>query len=123
MSAQSIEMIAEKVRVALDSADLEQFADYLDPKVTWGAPGDSSPSCQNRNQVLTWYANGRAAGRRGQVRDIRTRGDKILVSLAVTSPEDGAADRWQVLTVANGLVTDIRGYEVEADAAAAAGLS
>jgi ketosteroid isomerase-like protein len=123
MSRPGVESIAEKVRAALDSADLEQFADLLDPHVTWGAPGDPSPSCHNRSQVLAWYANGRAAGRRGHVRSVATYDDKILVTMTVTSPDDNGTERWQVLTVANGRVADIRGYDDEAAAFAAAGVS
>jgi len=122
MSAPAVEAIAEKVRVALDSADLELFSDLLDPRVTWGAPGDPSPACQTRAQVLAWYANGRAAGRRGHVRTVTTHEDKILVAMTVTSPEEAGSDRWQVLTVANGRVIDIRGYDEEVDALAAAGV-
>lgn len=122
MSSPPIDAIAEKVRVALDSADLEQFADLLDPKVTWGAPGDPSPSCQSRAQVLAWYTKGRDAGRRGRVQSVRTHKDKIVVTMTVTSPEDPGSDRWQVLTVSNGRVTDIRGYDERVAALDAAGL-
>jgi ketosteroid isomerase-like protein len=123
MSTPAVEAIAEKVRIAMDAADLEQFAELLDPGVTWGAPGDPTPTCQSRSQVLSWYANGRAAGRRGEVRSVTTRGDKILVAMTVSSPEFPPSDRWQVLTVADGRVSDIRGYEDEAAALAAAGLT
>jgi ketosteroid isomerase-like protein len=123
MSAPAVEAIAEKVRIALDSADLEHFSDLLDPDVTWGAPGDPSPPCQSRAQVLAWYSSGRAAGRRGHVRTVTTHDDKILVTMTVTSPDDAGSDRWQVLTVANGRVTDIRGYDDETAAMAATGLS
>lgn len=122
-SAPAVEALAEKVRIALDSADLEKFSNLLDPRVTWGAPGDPSPPCQTRAQVLAWYANGRAEGRRAHVRSVRTHEDKILVAMTVSSPEDPGSDRWQVLTVADGRVTDIRGYDDEAEATAAAGTS
>lgn len=118
----SIDAIAEKVRLALDSADLERFADLLDPKVTWGAPGASAPSCQSRAQVLAWYAKGREAGRRGHVQSVRTHEDKIVVTMTITSPEDPGSDRWHVLTVTNGRVIDIRGYDDEVAALDAAGL-
>jgi len=65
-----IARVADQVRTALDAAELDAFADLLDPKVTWGAPGDPSPPCQNRNQVLDWYRQGRAQGRRARVLDV-----------------------------------------------------
>lgn len=118
----TIDRIAESLRAALSDGNLEKFADLLDPRVTWGAPDDPEPSCQNRKQVLAWYANGRAAGRRAEIRSITINEDKILVTMFVTSLGEDGSDRWQVLRVANGLVADIRGYDDEADARAAAGI-
>jgi ketosteroid isomerase-like protein len=117
--------IARRVREALTAADADAFADLLDPRVTWGAPGDPAPPCQNRDQVLAWYRQGQAEGRRAQVTDVAVHGDKILVSLTVTprkpTVHDVAAERWQVLTLTGGRVTDIRGYDDEPGARAAAG--
>jgi len=113
--------LAARVRSALAAADPAQFAELLDPNVTWGAPDDPAPSCRNRRQVLAWYEQGRAAGRRAQVRDVTVHGDKLLVSMLVTSSATDAGDpRWQVLTVTDGRITDIRGYDDEAAALAAA---
>lgn len=113
-----VERLAERVAAALDAADPEQFADLLDPRVTWGAPGDPSPPCRNRQQVLAWYQRGRADGRRAQVRSVTAHQDKILVSMMVTTsgvPTNGEAEspRWQVLTVVDGRIADIRGYDDE----------
>jgi hypothetical protein len=77
--------------------------------------------CQNRDQVLAWYRRGRAKGVRANVTETIVRNDKILVGMSIidgrSSLESGAlADRWQILTVENGLVVDIRGFE-ERDAA------
>jgi ketosteroid isomerase-like protein len=118
--------LAAKVRVALDSADPEAFGGLLDPNVTWGAPGDPSPSCRNRRQVLDWYQRGRADGRRAKVRDLTCHRDKIVVTMTVSSAGSPAVeagvDRWQVLTVTGGRISDIRGYDRRGDALAAAGL-
>ena len=126
MAQRSPADVAVQVRTALEAADLDAFADLLDPQVTWGAPGDPSPPCQNRQQVLAWYRQGRAGGRRADVLDVTAHEDKVLVAITVTpgDPDPGqpAAERWQVLTVAGGRVTDIRGYDDEADARTAAGI-
>ena len=119
--------IAERVREALGSADLSAFADLLDPAVRWGAPDDMEGGCQNRKQVLDWYRRGRDAGARASVTEVVPNGDKILVGLRVTgtpAADDlgGAADRWQVLTVADGRVIDIRGFDDRAEAAVRVGL-
>jgi hypothetical protein len=119
----SMDAIAERVRAALESADLTAIAALLDPNVAWGAPDDRAPSCQNRQQVLSWYRRGRAAGVRAQVSELAVHGDKILVGLKVVgnrAAEDqgGDADRWQVLTIRGGHVVDIRGFEERSDAVA-----
>lgn len=118
-----IARVAAHVRDALEAADLERFADLLHPNVTWGTPGGASPACRNRSQVLRWYAQGQADGRRARVLDVSVHRDKILVSMMVSDrhPADGDVDapRWQVLTVADGRVTDIRGHDDEASARAA----
>jgi hypothetical protein len=112
--------VAARVRVALESADVSQFGELLDPNVRWGAPDDPHPSCQSRDDVLAWYGRGRAAGRRARVADVQGRGDKILVHLIVSTPSQGGAvtesDRWQVLTCARGRIVDIRGFETRDEA-------
>ena len=114
--------LAARVRVALESADVSQFGELLDPNVRWGAPDDPSPSCQSRDEVLAWYGRGRAAGRRARVIDVQAHGNKILVHLTVsTRSQVGAAtedDRWQVLTCARGRIVDIRGFETSDEALA-----
>jgi hypothetical protein len=52
VSDPAVEAIAAKVRVALEAADLEQFADLLDPRVTWGAPGDPRPRAKPDSRFL-----------------------------------------------------------------------
>jgi ketosteroid isomerase-like protein len=112
----SVEDIAGLVRSALEDGDLRSFADLLDPRVTWGAPDDPSPACQSRRQVLAWYERGRDAGVRARVTEVVVRGDRIVVGLAVSGNRaaDGDAPenaRWQVLTVRQGRVVDIVGFE------------
>jgi ketosteroid isomerase-like protein len=123
----AVTRLADLVRAALGAADLDAFAELLDPEVTWGAPGDPAPACQNRKQVLDWYKRGRADGRRAHVTEVLTNADKILVGMQVTtsrSPDrDLVADRWQVLTVRAGRIADIRGFEALGPARAAAGLT
>jgi ketosteroid isomerase-like protein len=119
--------LAALVGEALASADLDAYAGLLHPEVRWGAPGDPSPSCQNRNQVLAWYKNGRAAGTRARVTETVVAGDRILVGLRVSNADSGSdpsgeVDRWQVLTTRDGMVSDIRGFDDRDEAAAAAGL-
>lgn len=120
------EGIVERVRVALESADLDAIGELLDPDVRWGAPDDPEPSCQNREQVLAWYRRGRQAGVRAQVTETAVHGDKILVGLRVTGrPEADDAgvepNRWQVLTVGHRGIFEICGFDERGDAAERAG--
>jgi ketosteroid isomerase-like protein len=146
------ERIARQIRVALEAADLSAFSDLLDPRVRWGAPDDPSPSCQSRAQVLAWYQRGRDAGVRATVCETVAAGDRILVGLRVTGRQEvaepasrqvaepasrqvaepasrqvaepaGQANRWQVLTVRDGRIVDIVGFDGRGDAAARAGLT
>jgi ketosteroid isomerase-like protein len=128
MSGDSLqaEGLAALIGQALAAADLDAYADLLHPEVRWGAPGDPAPPCRNRAQVLAWYRAGRQAGTRAHVTETLVAGDRILVGLRVSSAAaDSAAeesDRWQVLTIRDGLVADIRGFDNRDEAAAAARL-
>ena len=121
--AGDIDYLASQIVTALESADLSAFSDLLDHAVRWGAPGDPAPPCQSREQVLAWYRRGRSAGARASVTEIVVSGDQILVGMTVTGrssgdSESGAEDRWQVLTVRDGRVTDIVGFDDRDEAAA-----
>jgi RimJ/RimL family protein N-acetyltransferase len=126
-SADVVERLAGRVRLALEAADLDSYAELLDPGVRWGPPGDPVPPCQNRAQVLAWYQRGRAAGTRARVTETLVSGDRILVGLKVTGRPaegtEGEVDRWQVLTVGGGRVTAIAGFDERDEAAAWAGLA
>jgi hypothetical protein len=117
----TVESLAERVRIALESADISQFGEFLDPNVRWGAPDDPTPSCQSRSDVLAWYGRGRAAGRRARVVDVQVRGNRILVHLSVSERSRAGSpaaehDRWQILTCARARVVDIRGVETREEA-------
>src|SRR5262249_37898903 len=126
-SADAAERLAGRVRLALEAADLDAYAELLDPGVRGGAPGDPVPPCQKRAQGLAWCQHGRAAGARARVTETLVSGDRILIGLKVTgSPAAGVADevdRWQVLTVGGGRVTAIAGFDDRDEAAAWAGLA
>jgi ketosteroid isomerase-like protein len=113
--------LAEQVRTALSAGDVTTFAELLDPDVTWGAPGARNPTCKNRNQVLNWYQRAQEAGVRGSVADIEVLGDRLLVSLSVHGADGarergGTALRFQVLTVRNGRIVGIVGFDEKAEA-------
>ena len=122
-----MDRLAGQVRSALEAADLDAYADLLDGGVRWGAPGDPAPQCRSKAQVLAWYRRGREAGTRARVVETVVAGDKILVGLKVArtaTPGDRAeSDRWQVLTVRDGRIADITGFDDRREAAAWAGIA
>jgi hypothetical protein len=113
--------LAAQVRKALAAEDVSAFADLLDGNVTWGAPGARNPTCKNRSQVLSWYERGREAGVRGSVFDVEVLGDRLLVSMNLRGTEGarergGTALRFQILTVREGRIVDIVGFDDKAEA-------
>jgi ketosteroid isomerase-like protein len=120
--------LSRRVRLALESGDLDAVRDLLDPGARWGAPeGPGDSDCQNRDQVLAWWARARAAGVRAVVTEVTAGPGTLLVGLEVTgtaeaSEAGGAAQRWQVLTVRGDRITDIRGFGDRAAAAGRAGV-
>ena len=54
--------LTERVRLALESGDLDAIRDLLAPDARWGAPeGPHAADCKNRDQVVAWWASARAA--------------------------------------------------------------
>jgi SnoaL-like domain len=120
--------LTERVRLALESSDLDAIRDLLDPGARWGAAeGPREADCQNRDQVVAWWASARAAGARAVVTEVTAGTGTLLVGLEVTGTpaarEAGAAvERWQVLTLRGDRIADIRGFDDRAAAAARAGV-
>lgn len=117
-----------RVRLALESGDLDTIRDLLDPGARWGAPvGPNENDCQNRDQVIAWWARARDAGARAVVTEVTAGLGTFLVGLEVTGTPaadeaGGAVERWQVLTLRGDRIADIRGFDDRAAAAARAGV-
>jgi hypothetical protein len=120
--------LTERVRSALESGDLDAIGGLLDPGARWGPPeGPGDADCRNRDQVIAWWAEARAAGARAVVTEVTAGAGTLLVGLKVTGTpaarEAGrAAERWQVLTVQGDRIADIRGFADRTAAAARAGV-
>jgi ketosteroid isomerase-like protein len=126
--AEALGAVATRVVAAWQAADLAAISALLDPQVRWGPPGDPSPPCRSREQVLSWYRRGRSFGARATVAQTAVCGDRILLALKVTGRGDAGTgsrpeDHWQVLTVRNGLITEIVGFDDGDEAARWAGLT
>jgi SnoaL-like domain len=121
--------LTERVRVALETGDPNAIRDLLDPGARWGAPdGPHETDCQDRDQVVAWWASAQAAGARAVVTELTAGAGTLLVGLEVTGTPaareaGGAAERWQVLTLRGDRIVDIRGFDDRAAAAARAGVT
>src|ERR1700756_814062 len=116
-ASQELAALTERVKSAWESGDLDAIRDLLDPGARWGAPeGPNDADCRNRDQVIAWWASARAAGARAVVTEMTAGAGTLLVGLEVTGTPaareaDGAAGRWQVLTVRGDRLADIRGFD------------
>ena len=127
-AAQGSAVLVGRIRSALESGDLYAIRDLLDHSARWGAPeGPGDADCRNRDQVVAWWAGARAAGARAVVTEVTAGPGTLLVGLEVTGTPTareagGTARRWQVLTVSDGRIADIRGFGDRTEAAARAGV-
>ena len=111
----------------MENADLEAFLSLCADDVHWGAPGDSHGGCHNRDQVRSWYESAGGRGVRATVNEVLRVPTGLLVSLTVSGPpaaqeQGGEFERWQVLTVRDGRISDICGFDDRAGAARWAGI-
>jgi len=116
-------MLAERVRATMEAGDLVAMAELLAPDARWGAPEQDVPTCRSATEVLAWYAMARENGVRAHVFEVGVVGERIVVGLRIIA--DGAvasgspdATRWQVLSVEDGRIGEIRGYDTRDDATA-----
>ncbi|HEY0806302.1 MAG TPA: ankyrin repeat domain-containing protein [Pseudonocardiaceae bacterium] len=94
--------LADRLRVAMDQADLDLMGGLLHPKARWG-------TCATSDQVLDWYRSRQASGIRAEVRDMLIREDAILAEVIVH--EDGLSETvWQEFRVADGAIAEIRAH-------------
>jgi hypothetical protein len=120
--------LAERVRAALEAADLDAMRTLLSPGATWGPPDDPESGCHNRDEVLDWYRRAGANGARADVVEVVAGPGTLLVGLRVTgtaaaAEQGGIIDRWQVKTLRDGMIADIRGFEARDEAVRRAGLA
>ena len=120
------QLVAARLRVAVESQDLEAYGALLDDNVRWGPEEETPETCHSQQQVVARLAAQRAAGLQTQLIEVVPGDDAVLVGFNVKRPVTGGFARehvvYQVLKLRNQLVVDIRGYGDRASAAAAAGI-
>lgn len=118
--SESTAELAEKLRLALERSDLDALGELLDPDVHWGAPDVPLAQCTNRDQVLAWWRRAQHEGSSALVTEMISYERTILAGLRVRRPEAPTleVERWQVLTVADGQVVEILGFDERVQALA-----
>lgn len=116
----------------IGAGDTQALFELCSPDLQSGPPDDPVPGCHSRDEALRWYREARDSGRRAEVTEVCAGREAILVGLRVFDLADGGSSagpsspagvqRWQVMVVRDGLVTDIGGFEDRATAAARAGI-
>ena len=109
--------VAQHLEAAYRHLDLELLGSLLHPEVRW------SGLCNTSAQVLDWYRQGLADGTRPTVESVEVDRDAVMLGITLSRPAEGArpapAERlYQVFTVDNGEVIEIRGYPDRASALA-----
>jgi hypothetical protein len=121
VALQTMEMLAARVRYAMEAIDLDEMARLLAPDARWGAPEQEVPTCRNAIEILSWYEMARANGIRADITEVTVVGENIVIGLIILAPAVGKKkakdqERWQVLSVRDGRIAEIRGYQRRGEA-------
>ncbi len=116
-----MEMLAQRVRNAMEAIDLATMAELLAPNAKWGAPEQEVPMCQNAHEILSWYDLAQAEGVRAEIKEVVVVGESLVIGLKVLAnkdvdPKAKNRTRWQVMSVRDGRIAEIRGYETRGEA-------
>jgi len=109
--------VAGHLEAAYRDRDLDLLGSVLHPQVRW------TGLCHNRAQVLDWYRGLVADGTIAAVESVEVDRDAVLLGLSVARQAEGARPAppqrlFQVFTVEDAQVTEIRGYPDRASALA-----
>lgn len=109
--------LARHLEAAYRDGDLDLLGSLLHPEVRW------TGLCHNRTQVLDWYRGLVADGTVATVENVEVDGDAVLLDLSVARRAEGARPAsprqlYQVFTVEDAQVIEIRGYPDRASARA-----
>jgi hypothetical protein len=101
--------VAGHLATACRDLDLDLLGSLLHPEVRW------TGLCRDRAQVLDWYRDLIAAGTVATVRSVEVDRDAVIVRLAVSRRAEGARPAppqqlYQVFTVDDARIVEIRGY-------------
>ena len=115
-----MDSLAIRVRYAMEAVDLDVMRELLAPDARWGAPEQDVPTCRSAPEILSWYELARENGVRAEITETRVVNTSILVGLKILANQHNSKvdTRWQVLSVRDGRIAEIRGYERRREAMA-----
>jgi ketosteroid isomerase-like protein len=118
---QTTDTLAARVRNAMETIDLTTMGELLAPNAKWGAPEQEVPTCQNAQEILSWFDLAQANGVRAEIKSVDVVGGHLVVGLKVLAnkdidPKAKNRTRWQVMSVRDGRIAEIRGYETRGEA-------
>jgi ankyrin repeat protein len=107
--------IARHLEAAYRDLDVDLVGSLLHPQVGW------TGVCTGSAQVLDWYRSLLADGIRPTLQSVEVDGDAVVLGLSVARPAEGARPappehRYQIFTVEDAQVIEIRGYPDRASA-------
>jgi hypothetical protein len=117
--------LAEQIRHAYLTRDLEALSPLLADDVRWGDP-ESPRGCRSRDEVLQIYAAMVEAGVSAEIEELSIGEGGILCALAITWPPglERPGDRfiYHAYMIRHGRIDEIRRYDDRRSAALAAGV-
>jgi len=114
-----MESLAQRVRFAMEAIHLVTMEELLAPDARWGGPEQDVPTCRNAREILSWYELAQASGVRADITEVTVMDENIVVGLKIRAnpkTKSKVNARWQVLSVEDGRVAEIRGFETRGDA-------
>jgi ketosteroid isomerase-like protein len=118
--------VADRLRTAFARDDFEEMIAVLDPDVVWVGirqPGEEEPPmCRNRGEVrdtFQWHID---QGNRALPKIVAESADRIVVEMNLQQPSD-VPELYQLLTVQDDRVVEIRDFPDRTSAFVAGGLA
>lgn len=117
--------IADRIRQAYSTRDLDALSPLLAEGVTWGDPGHPR-GCRNRSDVVATFSRLMADGVDGEITELSQGTTGLLCGLSAHWPDGtGVPERnvFHVYRVEDGLITRIDRFDDRDSAAEAAGIA
>lgn len=122
VTRESLDVMAEQIRHAFGSRDMDAFGQLLADDVRWG-DDDAPNACHNRSEVVGTFQSFIAEGVGGEVTEVEIGPAGVLCQLRVHWPDPADRERraelFHLYRVRGGRIIEIEPYD-ERDAAEAA---